>query len=614
MLDTNSATDAAQTPVGVWTGLAHRDDETDSFTLSFAPDGTVALRTPVSVGTGVWRAGRPGLFSYELTEVATPASDHSGRVQIHVEAHLDGAVFRGIGTVSVYTPDGVPAHTAMSATFTADRLTGGRAAWHDVVSLGAPIRGRTLYPGDEGFEEACTGWLLTVEHRPAVVVVAADADDVAAAVRFAAEAGLPVAVQSTGHGKSVPADGAVFINTGELRELSVDPRAGTARIGAGLQWGEVLTATAEHGLVPLCGSSSQVGVMGYLTGGGLPLACRTYGFAADHVRSLDIVTADGLLRTVSPGQEPDLFWAARGGKSNFGVVVAAEIELLPLRTVYGGELYYPGENPGHAAHVLGSYLAWAKDQPEEMSSSVSLLRFPNLPQLPEELRGRSFVQVRVVHMGDEEQGARLVKPLRALGPEKDTCRAMPYTEITEIYQDPKHPVSTHLRGALLHELDDEAVKELVSFIDPAAPGGPFPGIELRHLGGALNRTPGRPHAVSTQGAAFHLWLRMPAPAGQADAVRKTSDEVLERLRRWDTGAMLPGFLFDHDSAPERVRRAYTEAAYRRLAALKATYDPNHLFRINHTIPPLSNGEHTRSSTAQDMRSIGLLLDEDVSVD
>ncbi|MGP3960978.1 FAD-binding oxidoreductase [Nonomuraea sp. 3N208] len=592
MLDTNSATDAAQSPVGVWTGLMHHDDQTDSFTISFAPDGAIALRTPRSVGTGVWSAGQPGRFSYELTEIFTPAAGHSGRVQIHVEAHLEGAVYRGIGTARVYTPDGVLVHTTTSAAFTGDRLAGGQAAWHTLVSLGAPIRGRTLYPGDEGFEEACSGWLLTVEHRPAAVVVAADADDVAAAVRFAVEAGRSVAVQSTGHGKSVPADGAVFIATGELRELSVDPRAGTARIGAGLRWGEVLTAAAEHGLAPLCGSSGQVGVMGYLTGGGLPLTGRTYGFAADYVRSLDIVTADGRLRTVTPTQEPDLFWAVRGGKSNFGVVVASEIELLPLRTIYGGELYYPGEDPRHAAHVLGSYLAWAKEQPEEMSSSVTLLRFPDAPQLPEEFRGRSFAQVRVVYTGEEEQGARLVEPLRALGPEKDTCGAMPYTQITEIYQDPKNPVMTHLRSALLHELDDEAVEELVSLIDPSTPGGPFLGIELRHLGGALNRPPGRSHAVSTQGAAFHLWLRM--PAGQADATRKAADEVLERLRLWDTGAMLPGFLFDHDSAPERVRRAYTEANYRRLATLKAKYDPNHLFRINHNIPPFSDGERTRS--------------------
>jgi FAD/FMN-containing dehydrogenase len=467
--------------------------------------------------------------------------------------------------------------------------TNATADRRDLASLRELVRGRTLYPGDEGFAEACSGWLLTVEHRPAVVVIAAGADDVAAAVRFAAEVGLPVAVQSTGHGKSVPADGAVFINTGELRELSVDAWACTARIGAGLRWGEVLAAAAGHGLAPLCGSSPQVGVMGYLTGGGLPLACRMYGFAADHVRSLDVVTADGRLRTVSPDREPDLFWAARGGKSNFGVVVAAEIELLPLRTIYGGELWYPGEDPEHAAHVLGSYLTWAQEQPDEMSSSVTLMRLPDAPQLPDEFRGRSFLQIRVVHTGSEERGARLVEPLRALGPEKDTCADLPYTHITEIYQDPKNPVSVHLRSALLHELDEQAVRELVSFIDPSNRGGPFPGIELRHLGGALNRPPGRPHAVSTQGAAFHLWLRMPAPAERAEAARTAADEMLERLRPWDTGAMLPGFLSDHDSAPERVRHAYAEASYQRLITLKATYDPNQLFRINHNIPPSGHG-------------------------
>ncbi|MFE3718117.1 FAD-binding oxidoreductase [Streptomyces cyaneofuscatus] len=595
MTDISSAADEVQTPVGVWTGRIHHDDQpVPPFTISFEPDGTATLRTPLSVGTGAWSAGNAGRFSYEVTEIFTPAADRPGRVQTHVEAHFEGTRYRGTGTAKVFTPDGVLVRTT-SAEFTGDRLTDGQAAQHDLVSLGAPIRGRMLYPGDDGFEEASSGWLLTVEHRPATVVIPADADDVAAAVRLAAQTERPVAMQSTGHGKSVSADGAVLIATGELRELSVDPHAGTARIGSGLRWGEVVTAAAEHGLAPLCGSSEQVGVMGYLSGGGLPLTSRTYGFAVDYVRSLDIVTADGRLRTVSPAQEPDLFWAVRGGKGNFGVVVAAEIELMPLRTIYGGKLWYPFEDPRQGVHLLGSYLAWAKEQPEEMSSTVTLLRFPDVPQLPDEFRGRSFVQFRVVYTGDEDQGARLVEPLRALGPEKDTCGALPYTEITEIYDDPKFPVMAHLRSALLHELDDDAVHELIAVIDPSAPGSPpFPSLEIRHLGGALNRPPGRSHPVSTQGAAFHLWMRTQAPAELADAARKASDEVLERLLPWDTGTMLPGFLFDHDSAPERVRQAYTEADYRRLVELKTDYDPNNLFRITHNIPPLSDGARPRS--------------------
>ncbi|MGW0702208.1 FAD-binding oxidoreductase [Streptomyces sp. NPDC002867] len=588
MLDTNSGADAGSSPVGVWTGAVHHDGRTDPYTISFAPDGTIALRTPVTVGTGTWAAQEAGRFSYELTETFIPSSGHAGYLQAHVDARLDGDTHTGVGTARIHTPDGVRVHTT-TAESAGERVGDAPAPWHDVVRLGAPIRGRTLHPGDDGFEEATSGWLLTVEHRPAGVVVAADAEDVSAAIRFAATANRPVAVESTGHGRSVPADGAVFVSTRELRELSVDPRARTARIGAGLRWGDVLAAAAEHGLAPLCGSSDQVGVMGYLTGGGLPLTCRSHGFAADHVRSLELVTADGIVRTVSPTLEPDLFWAVRGGTGNFGVVTTAEIDLVPLRTVYGGELYYPGEDPDHAAHVVRSYLAWAKEQPDEMSSSVTLLRLPDVPQLSEELRGRSLVQVHIVYTGDETRGARLVEPLRALAPESDTCAAMPYARITEMHHDPKNPVRVHFRSALLYDLDDAAVDTLVSFIEPAVPEGPFPGLELRHLGGALSRPPRRPHAVGARDAAFHLWLRMPAPAEETAAVRRAADEVMARLRPWDTGTVLPGFLFDHDSGPEHVRRSFAESDYRRLTELKAAHDPHNLFRVNHNIPPVSDG-------------------------
>jgi FAD binding domain/Berberine and berberine like len=586
--DTNVAVDAPQTPVGLWAGQVRHDGQTDPYIISFAPDGTIALRTPVTVGTGTWAAAEPGRFTYELTETFTPASGHPGYLKAHVEAQMQGTAHSGIGTARIHTPDGTVVHTT-TAESNGERVGDEPAPWHDLVGLAAPIRGRTLHPGDDGFEEASSGWLLTVAHRPAAVVVAADAADVAAAVRFAAAHGRPVAVESTGHGRSVPADGAVFIATRQLRELSVDPQAATARIGAGLRWGEVLAAAAEHGLAPLCGSSDQVGVVGFLTAGGLPLACRTYGFAADHVRSLELVTADGGIRTVSPDQDPDLFWAVRGGASNFGVVAAAEIDLVPLRSIYGGELFYPGEDPAQAARVLRSYLAWAEGQPDEMSSSVTLLRLPDEPDLPEEYRGRSFVLVHIVCTGDEARGARLVAPLRALGPEQDTCAVLPYPQITELHHDPKDPVRVHFRSALLHQPDDAAVEALVSLIDPAGAGGRFPGIELRHLGGALNRPPRRPHAAGTRDAAFHLWLRMPAPIEEADAVRRDADEAMALLKPWDTGALLPGFLFDHDAGPEGVRRAYAEPDYRRLAALKARHDPGNLFRVNHNIPPVSDG-------------------------
>ncbi|WP_033338797.1 FAD-binding oxidoreductase [Catenuloplanes japonicus] len=421
-----------------------------------------------------------------------------------------------------------------------------------------------LHPGDDGFDEAGEGWLRTVTHRPAAVMIATCAEDVVEAVRFAVKEGRPVAVQSTGHGVSVPADDAVLINTSRMRHLTVDPAAGTARIGAGLRWEDVIAATAPHGLAPLCGSSGGVGVMGFLTGGGLPLTCRTHGFAAGHVRSLDIVTADGQVRTVSDSREPELFRAARGGKGNVGIVVSAEIVLVPSRTIYGGLLAFPGLR---AAEVLHAYGDWTRVQPDTVSSSVTLLCFPDVPQLPAEFRGRSVVQVRVIDTGDGSSAG----PLRALGPESDTFGAMPYAGITGIHQDPKGPVTSHLRSALLRDLDGDAVETLVANMV-----APF-NVELRQLGGALDRPAS--HAVSTQGAAFHLWVRMPAGAEEQAAT------LLERLRPWDTGAMLPGFLFDADADPARVRRAYSATDYARLVAVKRRYDPANVFRINHNIPP-----------------------------
>lgn len=454
---------------------------------------------------------------------------------------------------------------------------------NQVLELSAQLSGRAVLPGDDDYDSARTGWNLSVEHHPAVVVAAEEPADVVAAVRFAAEADLPIAVEATGHGASVPADGAVYINTGGLNELMIDARSRTARIGAGLRWGQVVQAAAEHGLAPLCGSSAHVGVMGYLTGGGLPVLGRTFGFAAETVRSLDLVTADGQLRTVSPSSEADLYWAVRGARSNFGVVVAAEIDLLPILRLYGGHFSFDGQ---HAEQVLRTYVDWAHQQPEEMTSSIILVRFPDIPQMADDVRGRFLVNVRIAYVGAPADGERLVAPLRALRPEQDHVRDMPYTEISEIYRDPFRPTPARVRTALLHDLDDKAVDDLIAVAGPEHEL-PFGGIELRHLGGALSRKPARPSAVGAREAQFHLFMSMPAPiaSNSLDMVHRTQEKVLASLHPWDTGSQLPGLMFNHETHPEDVRRGYPEADYRRLVQLKTNYDPRNLFRLNHNIPP-----------------------------
>lgn len=248
------------------------------------------------------------------------------------------------------------------------------------ADLAAQLTGPVLGPEDEGFAAECAPFNLAVAHRPRVVVGAANSTDVQVAVRFAAQRRLPVAVMATGHQATVPADGAVLITTHRMAQVSIDPAARTARVTAGARWQQVVDAATPFGLAPLNGSSPLVGVVGYTLGGGLsPTMGRAHGWAADHVTALEVVTADGELRQVDAASEPDLFWALRGGKSNFGVVTAMEFALFPVEQLWAGGLFFDGAD---AAAVLRAYARVTADAPDELSSSIALLRLPALPGVP----------------------------------------------------------------------------------------------------------------------------------------------------------------------------------------------------------------------------------------
>ncbi|HSU11167.1 MAG TPA: FAD-binding oxidoreductase, partial [Pseudonocardia sp.] len=209
----------------------------------------------------------------------------------------------------------------------------------DTIALAAAVAGPVLVPGDPGFAEEVTGYNLAAVTAPAVVVGATSADDVAEAVRWAVATHRKVAVQATGHGLYADLGDTVLISTRRMDAVHVDPDTRTARVGAGARWRAVIDAAAPHGLAPLNGSSSTVGVVGYTTGGGLGPLSRSFGFAADHVRRLEIVTADGQVREVDPGRNADLFWAVRGGKGNLGIVTEIEFDLMPVARFYGGGIF-----------------------------------------------------------------------------------------------------------------------------------------------------------------------------------------------------------------------------------------------------------------------------------
>lgn len=420
----------------------------------------------------------------------------------------------------------------------------------------------------------------TIRHRPAVVVDAADAAEVLAAVRLAAERSLPVAVQATGHGMARAADDAVLVSTRRLTGVRIDPDTRTARIEAGVRAGQLIAEAAKYGLAPLNGASPVVGVVGYTLGGGLGPLGRAYGFSADNVRELDTVTADGKLVTASPEQHEDLFWATRGGKGNFGVVTAMELELVAVTRLYGGGLFFPGEA---AADVLHAYREWTATVPDELTSSVALLRLPPLEAVPEPLRGRFVVHVRIAYLGSAADGERLVAPLREVAPALiDTVRELPYTEVASIHQDPTDPGQFRDRSGLLRTLEAATVDALLDRVGPDA-DNPVPVVELRHLGGALGRPPQHANAVGFREAKFSLFTTARAGPEEAAAAGELQRSLLDALAPWRLGGPFVSFMGVDQAGAEDVRAAYEPDTFQRLRVLKAAHDPDNLFRINHNI-------------------------------
>src|ERR1700722_16822109 len=283
----------------------------------------------------------------------------------------------------------------------------------DAASLAATVAGSVLLPGDAGYDDERAVFNLNHELLPAVIVVPQSATDVQAAVVFAAGQHRPVLVKTTGHQIVGSARGAVVIATHRMNDITIDAVGRTARVGAGVLWSEVIARAAEAGLAPLNGSNPTVGVSGYTLGGGLsPPLGRSHGYAADHVRSLDVVTADGKLRHVNADSEPDLFWALRGGKGNFAVVTALEFDLFPVSRLYAGGIYFPGER---TADVLRAWTAWHPSTPETMVTSIAVMRMPSMPEVAEPLRGKFLVSVRIAYNGTTADGERMIEPLRAAG-------------------------------------------------------------------------------------------------------------------------------------------------------------------------------------------------------
>lgn len=431
--------------------------------------------------------------------------------------------------------------------------------------------GAVLEPGDAGYDALVTPWNLHVTMRPAAVVAAATAEDVATTVRFARRHGLTVGAQATGHGAITSLAGHVLIATRGLDELTVHPEQRWARVGAGVKWARVIEAAAPHGLAALNGSSSDVGVVGYTTGGGVGPMARTFGLAADRVRAFDVVTGDGVQRRVTPTQHPDLFFALRGGKGAVAIITAVEFDLLPLPEFYGGAVYFDGAD---AAAVIDRWRHWSAQLPEEGTTSFVLFQLPPLPIVPPELAGRLTLGVRFLWTGDRDEGRRLLDELRAVAPViLDDAAVKPYTAVDSVHADPVDPMPVVEAATLLREFPAEAAEALLA-VAGSGSGSPQVMVEVRQLGGAYAREGRHPNAFDHRDAGFSVLTVGMAPD---PTVPGHAALVLAALEEWDTGRVWPNFGPPFDAAT--ASRAYAPATLERLRQIARAYDPDGVLSI-----------------------------------
>ncbi len=433
--------------------------------------------------------------------------------------------------------------------------------------------GPVLTPSDAGYADELAGFNLSTAITPEIVVGAADTDDVIAAVRYATEHGLQVRLQATGHGTSDSAGG-LLITTRRLDGISVDATTGVATIGAGVRAGALAAAAGEHGLAVIAGAASTVGVVGLLLGGGIGPLVRSHGFGSDHVRAFTVVTATGEVVRASADDEPELFWALRGGKGGLGAVVGAQLQLVALPEIYAGAIVYDTE---HIETVLREWVRFTAHAPDEASTSVMIMRVPPIEEVPEPLRGRTVISLRFAFPGEAAEGERLAAPFRALAPALlDTVGVMPSSQTARIHNDPENPTPSWVRGRLLSRIDQDLASALLAEVGPGV-DVPLVGAELRHLGGRLgDDVPEGSAAGGRDGAAMLGLIGAPDPRLFDAVLPGVLARLDAALRPWLSGANLVNYIEGAPSA-EDYASAWPAATRERLAAVRDRYDPHGVF-------------------------------------
>ncbi|NUR26682.1 MAG: FAD-binding oxidoreductase [Catenulispora sp.] len=425
------------------------------------------------------------------------------------------------------------------------------------------IKGRVLLPGDDGFEQATTAWNLTVRQPVAAVAEAADADDVAALVRYARRAGMTVTAQPSGHGASGDVDGLILLRTGLLNQVEVRAQERVVRVGAGAKWGQVLAAAGPLGLTGLAGSAPGVSVTGYTLGGGVGWFSRRYGFASDSVRAFDIVDADGEPGRVTAESDPELFWALRGGGGDFAMVTALELDLFPAPTLYGGRVIWPDHQ---ARQVYDAFLEITAKAPRELSVWINRLHPPGAPPM---------VTLDVAYLGEAAEGRDLLARIDGIeGAIADSRGVVPVADLGAIAAEPTDPAPSIARAELLTGLDTDAVELLL-----AKPVAPLINVQIRHLGGALAEPDGGAGASGSVAEPYLLGLVGLGLPHAAEATRARQAEVVADLAGYVSGRKPYTVL----SPGETAAKAFSGSTLARLREIKQARDPHHVFRANYPV-------------------------------
>jgi FAD/FMN-containing dehydrogenase len=479
------------------------------------------------------------------------------------------------------TPD-APIHIERNSDMALARIPSPATAPQDLRAFAAGIRGTVILPDDDTYEQAREVHSATIDRWPLAIVQAATTADVARTVRFARDTGLELAVRGGAHSVAGfgTSEGGIVLDLGTMKGLHIDPVRRFAWAQAGLRAGEYTAAAAAHGLATPFGDTGSVGIAGLTLGGGIGWLVRKYGLAIDSLVSVEIVTADGRIVIASASENPDLFWAVRGGGGNFGVVTRFQFRLHPVSTVLGGALFLP---PTRSA--LRGLEAVAAAAPEALSTISMLMPAPPAPFIPESIRGQLTLAVMFVYDGDPESGQKALEPFRALAtPLAEMVTPMPYIGIYEMYKAAEQRMPSTHRSLFLDTLDDDAVDTILERM--AESSSPLAMTQIRVLGGQMARVPADATAFAHREARVMIVLITPfEDPAEAPLHTAWTHAFYEALRPRATG-VYSNFL--EAEGVERIREAYPEPTYRRLAEIKRHFDPANLFRLNQNIVPAAS--------------------------